>query len=232
MAELKNIPESPRPKPKEDWTDPVTGMELIWIETLQLWVGKYQVTNGEYRRFKPKHNSGEYEGQDLNGDRQPACGLSFEDGMNFCNWLRKEYDKLNIDQCFILRLPNHREWTLFASCGKVKTYPWGSEWPPTYGNYGDEAAKKVFPEWDVIEGYDDGHAVSCPVEESGCNEWGLYGVGGNVYEWTFEADGTATELRGASWSTYQKEYLTLDNRYRREPKSSLVNFGIRILMLE
>jgi formylglycine-generating enzyme required for sulfatase activity len=108
----------------------------------------------------------------------------------------------------------------------------GHEWPPAYGNFGDEAAAKTFPDWEPIEGYDDGYPVTCPVEDAGENDWGLVGVGGNAYEWTFEAEGTSCELRGGSFSTNQSEYLHIDNRYRREPSSRLINFGFRPVLLK
>lgn len=53
-----------------------------------------------------------------------------------------------------------------------------------------------------IADYSDMAPVTTPVELSGKNEWGIYGVGGNFYEWTigisnsFEKHGV---LRGASW---------------------------------
>ena len=36
-------------------------MEFVWIGDLNIWVGKYEVTNSEYSRFKPEHESGHYE---------------------------------------------------------------------------------------------------------------------------------------------------------------------------
>lgn len=33
-------------------------MEFVWVEPLKMWVGKYEVTNGEMRRFIPKWDSG------------------------------------------------------------------------------------------------------------------------------------------------------------------------------
>ena len=130
----------------------------------------------------------------------------------------------------LLRLPSHLEWTTFARCDDGREFPWGNTWPPTFGNYGDAAAQRQFPDWEAIPDYDDGFAVACAVEQSGANPWGLYGVGGNVYEWTFAAGGTTCELRGGSWSTYQPEYLKLGNRYRREPASRLFNFGFRVVL--
>ncbi len=218
------------PQPGQNWQDPVTQAEFVWVETLGVWAGKHTVTNGEFRQFSSDHSSGEFEGHAIDGDRQPVVMVSFNDAMDYCEWLRDTALDAGVSSNLIVRLPSHTDWTALASCGRPKRYPWGDDWPPAYGNDGDEAAKRVFNEWDIINGYDDGHAVSCPVEESGENEWGLFGVAGNVYEWTFEANGTGTELRGGSWSTYQKPYLKLGNRLPREPSSRLVNFGFRVIV--
>lgn len=58
-------------------------MEFIWIAALNAWVGKYEVTNGEFRRFRSGHNSGSFSGHSLNGDRQPVVQVSYEDAVAF-----------------------------------------------------------------------------------------------------------------------------------------------------
>jgi len=40
------------------------------------WMGKTEVTNGQFRKFQPNHNSGDYQGISLNGDSQPRCTLT------------------------------------------------------------------------------------------------------------------------------------------------------------
>ena len=220
------------PTPGREWKDPVLAMEFVWVKDLRVWVGKHAVTNGEFRRFRPEHDSGDFQGYSLNGDRQPVVQVSFNDANDFCAWFRAAAVAAGVPDRLIFRLPSHTDWAAYAACGRPKHFPWGDDWPPTCGNYGDEAAKRAFPEWDVIQGYDDGFPVSCPVEEAGVNEYGLVGVGGNVYEWTFVAGGTGTELRGGSWSTYQPDYLRLNNRLRREATSKLINFGFRVIVLE
>jgi formylglycine-generating enzyme required for sulfatase activity len=50
------------------WTVPDLGLEFVWIPALNCWVGKYEVTNGEYRQFVPGHDSKDFEGHSLNGD--------------------------------------------------------------------------------------------------------------------------------------------------------------------
>lgn len=59
-------------KEGQNWTSPFTGMEFVWIPAMNIWVGKYEVTNAEYRKKDPGHDSGSYEGHTLNQDRQPV----------------------------------------------------------------------------------------------------------------------------------------------------------------
>lgn len=219
------------PQAGSDWKVPEPAMPMVWVEALGVWVGKYMVANEEFRRFRPEHDSGEFSGKSLNEPRQPVVSVSYDDAMGFCDWLTARARETGaIPDSALFRLPSDRDWTTYARCGDGRQYPWGNEWPPTFGNYGDESAKRCFPDWEPIAGYDDGHPVSCAVEDAGENPWGLVGVGGNAYEWTFVAGGTACELRGGSWSTNQREYLSLTNRYQREPGSRLINFGFRIVL--
>lgn len=177
-----------------DWKSPSTGMEFVWVPALKMWVGKYEVTNGEYRRWKPDHNSGEYKGYSLNGDRQPVVRVNFDDAKAYADWLTQQ------DRPYLggarYRLPTEREFMTYCQCGAGREYPWGNNWPPRSGqagNYDDEA--EIDP-W-RIEGYRDGHVVACDVEKSWENPWGLFGVGGNVWE-VCASDKTQTRLgRGA-----------------------------------
>ncbi|MBI3986026.1 MAG: SUMF1/EgtB/PvdO family nonheme iron enzyme [Lentisphaerae bacterium] len=168
-----------------DLGDGVT-MELVWIPNLyslaERWVGKYEVTNGEYRKFKADHDSGECKGQSLNGDRQPVVAVNFEDAKAFANWLSEREEKAGrLPKGYYYRLPSEDAWLTFAQCGDGREYPWGNSWPPKYGNYADETIGEVLgKDWGIIFGYRDGYALTCPVEESGKNDWGLCGVGGNV----------------------------------------------------
>ena len=102
----------------ETWTDPVTGMEFVWIPKgcFQMgspasesgrssdehqhqvciegyWMGKYEVTNTQYRMFKPVHDSSQYEGNSLNGDTQPVANVSWNDAVAFAEWLTQKTGK-------------------------------------------------------------------------------------------------------------------------------------------
>ena len=206
-------------------------MEFVWIAALNGWVGKYEVTNEEYRRFKADHNSGEYNGHSLNSGRQPVVQVSYYGAVAFAERVNNTG---KLPDGYKARLPDGKEWLTFAQCGDGRKYPWGNEWPPKYGNYADVTTKKYFADWGVIDGYDDGEAVSCAVEKSGKNDWGLYGVGGNAWEWTSELFDSTSDfrgLRGASWDSDGQDYLSCSNSSGNASSGHDYRFGIRLVVL-
>ncbi|MCG8603835.1 formylglycine-generating enzyme family protein [bacterium] len=171
-----------------------------------MWVGKYEVTNAQYRKFMRFRDGTGIDGLDLNADEQPAVFVSYCDALGFCHWLNYNTD---IPEGYCARLPTGEEWTQLVRAGKDKVYPWGSSWPPQAGNYLDKAGNEAFGwEW-FIEGYTDGFAVSAPVTLTPVNEWGIHGMGGNVREWTSESakDGTWHIIRGGSWRDGDRDRL-------------------------
>ncbi len=201
------------------WRSPTTNMEFVWVKALGIWVGKYEVTNGEYRRFVPGHNSGGFRGHSLNGNRQPVVRVNFDDAKAYAAWMTA-HDRAagRLPAGFRYRLPTEAEFTAYAQAGKNWEYPWGNHWPPVSGragNYADDTAKKAFPDEGSIRGYNDGRAVSAPVEQSWENPWGLFGVGGNVSEMatTDASNRSFGAWRGGSWYGTHRDYLRVSYRY-------------------
>lgn len=118
MRAIGRSKRSPPPE-GEDWTVPGVGMEFVWVAALNCWVGKYEVTNGEFRTFEPEHDSkAVYANHSLNGARQPAGGVSYDDAVSFAEWLtRRERQAGRLPEGFRYRLPDGDEWTTFAQCG-------------------------------------------------------------------------------------------------------------------
>jgi len=46
-----------------------------------------EVTNAEFRQFRPSHRSGFVLQQTLDLDRQPVVGVGWQDAAAYCNWL-------------------------------------------------------------------------------------------------------------------------------------------------
>lgn len=213
-------------------------MAFVWIEALGAWVGQYEVTNGEYRRFRPDHYNGSFErpgvAYSLNEDRQPVVEVSYEDALAFLDWLNGSEPLQS--RATKARLLSEEEWTAIARCGTNRKFPWGESLPPTRGNYNDLTAHEVLnlsnrpePVGKEMGEYRDGFAVTAPVEESGRNEWRLYGVGGNVWEWTSDGWAERRVSRGASWRNSDK-HLAIDytSTYRMSIKRP--HLGFRILL--
>jgi serine/threonine protein kinase/formylglycine-generating enzyme required for sulfatase activity len=187
------------PTDGEDWTSPSTGMEFVWIDEMNCWVGKYEVTNAEYRKKEPDHDSKSYEGYSLNNPRQPVVYVNFDDAKAYAEWMtQRDWDKLD---GLSYRLPSEEEWMKIAQCGRGWEYPWGDNWPPRSGQAGNYDDETEFDKSRVDGGYRDGHLVTCDVEESWANPWGLYGVGGNVWEVCAEDKRGSSfgAWRGVSW---------------------------------
>jgi hypothetical protein len=208
---------------------PDIGMEFVWIKALDCWAGKYEVTNYEYRKFKPGHDSKSFGKHTLNGDRQPVVYVNYQDAVEYAKWLTERELKANrIPAGYRYRLPTKQEWTTFCQIGGNRKFPWGDSMPPKYGNYsGKESATD-----NKIDGYCDDYPVTCPVENSGRNEWGLYGVGGNVWECTVKSssDLSFDAWRGASWSYSIPDCLTTAATGVSSPEYRIHGFGFRLVL--
>ncbi len=207
-------------------------VDFVWIDSLELWSGKFEITNAQFQHFKPNHRAECAVELDLNLTNLPAVSVTWTEAHGFGEWLTTYYGKL-LPKGYTFRLPTEHEWTRLASCGKPnQTYPWGDEWPPQYGNYSDISCKAVYTHWRGVEEYNDGYVATCPVALSGKNEWGLYGIGGNAWEWCsnwFDASEKYKVRRGASWKFDQKDALRIQKRGLDRPSARYNNIGFRIV---
>lgn len=179
------------------------------------------------------------------GPDHPVVNVSWNDAIAFCKWLTDRDRKkgfLTKDQ--IYRLPTDLEWSkavgLPEETGKSPeardmsvpdVFPWGTQWPPppNVGNYtGEETGSDV-----AIKGYDDGFAWTSPVGTFPANKYGLYDVGGNVWQWCMDNwsnESKAKVLRGASWYNGALKLSLLSScRVSANPESSTDNYGFRVV---
>ncbi len=160
-----------------------------------------EVTNDQFRRFKPGHRSGTTGGKTFDGGSQPVVMISWEDAVRYCNWLSKReglkpyYREENATMTAVIpatngyRLPFEAEWAYAARvAGRAKParYPWDGNFPPETknGNYADESAREILTM--VIKNYNDGYPVTAPVASFPANQGGFHDLGGNVSEWCYD----------------------------------------------
>ncbi len=211
----------------QDFTVPGVGMAFVWIDALKSWVGKYEVTNGEYRRFNADHRSRPYEERLLDGDRQPVVYVTHVNAIAFADWMTAQAKAAGgLPEGAMFRLLTGDEWTAIAACGDERKYPWGNEWPPTFGNYDTDTEFDNY----TIEGYTDNSVVSCNVEDSGRNPWGLFGVGGNALEWTTEKNEHEIVVRGGSWYHFNRYTLECTFRSSYHPEIRFESLGMRLIL--
>ncbi len=232
--EERYAPPTPKPADRHDMAldlgDGVR-MEFVWIPALNIWVGKYEVTNQEYRRCVPDHRVGEFETHPLNGDRQPVVKVNMgNDVSGYVDWMNSTC--LNqLPARYRVRLLTEAETQYILQCGDDRTYPWGSGWPPpeTWNYHSEESAGRM----PKIRDHRDKWAVSCPVDAAGKNDLGLYGVGDNVQEWNGTKSGTSLKRRtydlfGASWYFSTEESLRCSHRARLLYGVSTYYIGFRL----
>jgi formylglycine-generating enzyme required for sulfatase activity len=85
----------------------------------------------------------------------------------------------------------------------------------------------------LIAGYYDGYANTSPVGSFAPNQFGLYDMSGNVWQWCedwMDKEKRERVLRGASWGDGGRVYLLTSCRLRAEPAFSDHYVGFRCVI--
>jgi len=186
-------------------------------------------------------------GYSQSGDH-PVVGVSWVDAHRFCAWLSKKEGRN-------YRLPTDAEWS--AAVGPEK-YPWGSQFPPPKGagNYGDRTYLRSFSHRfnSQLGSYDDGYVRTSPVGSFAANRYGLYDMGGNVWQLLEDQylasmntadqikklpglqqekapDGTRLVVaRGGAWFVFMENFMRSSYRDAVYPSARWENLGFRCVL--
>lgn len=171
------------------------------------WMGTTPVTQAQYERVMGGNPS--Y----FKGDSQPVEQVSWNDATHFCSALQKglsgEWAGWKV------RLPSEAEWEYACRAGTTTPFHYGDSLDATMANFDGN-----YPYGNGRKGEYRGKTT--PVKSFKSNEWGLYDMHGNVWEWCEDkwhdnyagapTDGSAwleggsgnRVLRGGSWSSLAK----------------------------
>jgi formylglycine-generating enzyme required for sulfatase activity len=202
------------------------------VQVKKFALGRTEVTRGEFRRFvrdTGRSVSGcyVYDGEEwkLNArknwespgydqtDDHPAVCLDWNDAQAYVQWLSKRSGET-------YRLASEAEWEYGVRAGSRGVRYWGNGEADTcrFANIADQAGKRKYNWGARPVGCDDGYANTAPVGSYRSNDFGLYDMLGNVWEWTEDCwnksyrgaptsgqawtsgDCSLRVVRGGSWS--------------------------------
>lgn len=170
--------------------------------TRPFYFGTREVTNGEFRRFRPKHVSGFVGRRTLDLDGHPVTSITWSDAVEYCNWLseqdglppayEKQAGKWTLRQPVTTgyRLPTEAEWEFVAryagTATALRRYEWGDALPPPQG-FANLAGTEVANEMaQVLEGWQDEYPAVAPPGKFPANALGIFDMTGNVSEWVHD----------------------------------------------
>lgn len=175
----------------------------------------------------------------------PVVNVTWKEADAFCKWLtERERKSGQIKGGDSYRLPTDIEWSKAVGLPPEKgvtpeerdlgvddVFPWGLVWPPPVGagNYaGEETDSEV-----KLQGYRDDYQWTSPVGKFKANAFGLFDMGGNVWQWTNDFFNESKErrvLRGGSWyNGGVKPSLLASCRYSAKPDVSNDTYGFRVV---
>lgn len=195
------------------------------------WSGVFNLKTGEWERVDGanwRHPEGHESEAKPN---EPVCQISWNDANEYAKWAGK-------------RLPTEAEWEYAARGGLVgKKYAWGDDLRP-HGKPVANWWQGSFPDKNTAE---DGFIARAPVKSFPPNNFNLYDMAGNVWEWCadwyapdfyerspkenpFNNEGGAERvIRGGSWMCAENfcSNYRVAARSHATPDSGLNNLGFR-----
>ncbi len=141
------------------------------------YLGKYEVTQAQWKAVMGSVPNSCYDGFDVGGDDKPVVCVSWND-------IQVYIKMLNARGNGTYRLPTEAEWEYAARAGTSSTYFWGNDEKDAckYGNVADETANNGNVQLYRVK-CKDGYKHASPVGKFLPNPFGLYDMSGNASEW-------------------------------------------------
>jgi len=209
---------SPRHEPGRDSDEDQVEVTL----TQGFWMGKYEVTQSEYRSLMGENPSFH------KGERWPVERVLREDAARFCRKLTKtELAAGRLPKSWEYRLPTEAQWEYACRAGSTTAYTFGDDFERLiqfgrYTTYKDDRTGEV--------------------GQKQPNAWGLCDMHGNVWEWCLDRyqaklpggedphviEGSHWVARGGSAFRVGKD-LRSASRERKFPDFEDISLGFRVV---
>jgi formylglycine-generating enzyme required for sulfatase activity len=190
-------------------------------------ISKYEVTQKDYESVM-KNNPSRYK-----GDNHPVENITFYEAINYCN-KRSEQEGLmpvytgngtNINwnrQANGYRLPTEEEWEYACRAGTTTPFFTGNNITTKEANYDGNYPYGSNPKGGFRES-------TWPVGSGKQNNFGLFDMSGNVWEWCWTSDGANRVIRGGSWYN-NAEAVRSAKRQSLDPNHRSDKTGFRIVL--
>lgn len=190
-------------------------------------IGRFEVTFNEYAFFAHETNRELPDDSEWGMGRRPVMNVTWIDAKAYTQWLSQKTNQT-------YRLPTDAEWEYAARAGNTEKFLWGQNFKTGQANCGGCGTI-----WDSEK--------TAPVGRFPPNQFELYDMAGNVFEWTEDcwnntfkdiglqgqahqnpAGCGARVIRGGSWTFTPKEIRSA-NRWRDFPQSRSDDTGFRVV---
>ena len=230
--------------------------KIVKIEK-PFWMAETEITNGQYGMFDPAHDTRYLpeEGKDhivpgyiANHPDQPVARLTFREAEAFCRWLSERSGRT-------VKLPTESEWEWAARAGTATPFWYGDRDTDfsKYANLAGDEVRFTYTTWEsgctihIRRPFDENSIYPLRdkrfkdkwfcvdyVRQYEPNQWGLYDMIGNVWEWTYpEAESVGSGkvvARGGSWKD-RPQYAGSATRVIYEPWQRVMNVGFRPIIV-
>jgi formylglycine-generating enzyme required for sulfatase activity len=141
--------------------------------TKGFWTGKYEVTQGQWKRIVGEFPGGLTAGE---GEDFPVYTINFAEAEGFCrNLTRKARGAGDLPEGWEIRLPTEAQWEYACRAGTTTATSFGDRLSSTQANFQGKP----------YNGAGEGPSLrrTAPVGSYPANPWGLHDMHGNVFEW-------------------------------------------------
>jgi len=197
------------------------------------YIDETPITYNDFEKYieaggtKPKY----WEYETYNQPENPVTGINWYHAVDYCNW-RNTIEGLSVKD---YRLPTEAEFEYAARGGlEGKNFPWGDEFNSSLANFDEEKGIMKGDWWRLAK-----------VKDTPPNNYGLYGMSGNVWQWTNDwydnnyyekspknnpagpETGRTKVLRAGSWGSISFDYLRTAKRSYTTPSNYNYDIGFR-----